>query len=109
VQHSLTIRGDGGEAELKPDSDCEVRWIRNGELSDEMWGRVFPRRVVKDESLDPQLLLDVWRGNQRHEYGEAAVISTLSVLLILLGKASGRGTSIEIAKNYWDCRNKTLY
>lgn len=109
VQHSLTIRGDGGEAELKPDSDCEVRWIRNGELSDEMWGRVFPRRLVKDESLEPQLLLDVWRGDQRHEYGEAAVISTLSVLMLLLGKAENREKAIHQAVLSWEGRDKTLY
>ena len=109
VQHGLTIRGDGGEAEIKPDSDCEVRWIRQGELSDEQWPRIFSKRVVKDEVLEPSLLLACWRGEVVHEYGEGAVISTLAALLVLLGKADQQAPALLLARSLWKQRNRSRF
>ncbi len=109
VQQGLTIRGDGGEAELKPDSDCEVRWIREGELSDEQWLRIYPQRFVKDETLEPNLLLACWRGEIEHEYGVGAVITTLAALLVLLGKASSQTEATSIAQDLWGQRRKDRY
>ncbi|WP_277253897.1 glycosyl transferase family protein [Neptunomonas phycophila] len=109
VQHSLTIRGDGGEAELKPDSDCEVRWIKEGQLSDQIWSRVYPRRLVKEETLETDQLLALWRGELTHEYGEGALISTLAALLVLLGKAEDQASAVPLAELYWKRRNKARF
>jgi len=109
VQHSLTVRGDGGEAELKPDADCELRWIRKGELSDQMWPRVYPRRLVKEDELETEQLLALWRGEAEHEYGEGAVISTLAALLVLLGKASDQPSAVVLAQKYWGRRDKARF
>ena len=109
VQQGLTIRGDGGEAELKPDSDCEIRWIRQGKLSDEQWPRIYQKRLVKDEVLDPALLLACWRGEVDHEYGEGAVISTLASLLILLEKATQKNDALVLARDLWGQRDKTRF
>ncbi|BBB30038.1 glycosyl transferase family protein [Neptunomonas japonica] len=109
VQQGLTIRGDGGEAELKPDSDCEIRWVRQGELSDEQWPRIYQKRLVKDEVLDPALLLAFWRGESRHEYGEGAVITTLASLLILLNKASQQADALVLAQGLWERRDRSRF
>lgn len=109
VQQGLTIRGDGGEAEIKPDSDCEVRWIRQGELSDEQWPRVLSKRVVKDEVLEPSMLLACWRGEVIHEYGEGAVVSTLAALLVLLGKADQQAPALLLARDLWEKRNRSRF
>ncbi|WP_028468831.1 glycosyl transferase family protein [Neptunomonas japonica] len=109
VQQGLTIRGDGGEAELKPDSGCEIRWIRQGELSDEQWPRIYQKRLVKDEVLDPALLLAFWRGESEHDYGEGAVISTLAALLILLNKANQQADALVLARDLWERRNRSRF
>lgn len=109
VQQGLTIRGDGGEAEIKPDSDCELRWIRQGTLSDEQWPRVLSKRVVKDEVLQTGLLLAFWRGDVVHEYGEGAVISTLAALLVLLEKADQQASALLLARDLWEQRNRTRF
>ena len=109
VNNGLTIRGDGGEAELKPDSDCEVRWIRQGHLSDEQWLRIYPQRFVKDEVLAPELLLACWKGEAQHEYGLGAVQTTLAALLVLLGKATDQEHALALAKDVWSARNKARF
>lgn len=109
VQQGLTIRGDGGEAELKPDSDCEIRWIRQGALSDEQWPRIYQKRLVKDETLDPALLLAFWRGESAHEYGEGAVISTLASLLMLLNKANQQADALLLARDLWERRDRSRF
>lgn len=109
VQQGLTIRGDGGEAEIKPDADCEVRWIHKGELSDELWPRIYPQRFVKEEVLDPDLLLACWRGTIVNEYGEGAIISTLGTILILLGKKNDQESALVLARSWWENRNRARF
>lgn len=109
MQNSLTIRGDGGEAELKPDSDCEVRWIRQGELSDASWPRIYERRLVKDPSLDVTLLPAVWRGEKSHQYGEGAVITTLAAVLLLRGRAADHAEAVVQATSMWENRSRERF
>ena len=108
VERGLTIKGDGGEAEIKPDSECDLQWTHSGEYSTSVWSRYFPKRLVK-EALDIADLLSVWRGDKRHEYGEGAVISTLAVVLKLLGKSGSEVELFSQAESLWQGRDKTAY
>lgn len=109
VQHSLTIRGDGGEAELRPDSDCEVRWIKAGQLADTVWPRLLPRRELNDSALNPADLLALWRDEISHPYGEAAVLSTLAAVLVLLGRADQQDAALALARQCWQRRDRQAY
>ncbi|MGB1239090.1 MAG: glycosyl transferase family protein [Pseudomonadales bacterium] len=109
VEHSLTIRGDGGEAELRPDAECEVRWGRAGVLSDAMWPRLYPKRVVKDEHLEPSQLLALWRGDIEHHYGEGALLSTTAAALCLLDPALEAPAANSRARELWERRDKSRY
>lgn len=109
--HSLTIRGDGGEAEAKPDADTELHWVTDGSLLEETWPRIEPRRLVKDEQLDPVDLLRLWRGEISHDYGEGAVISTLALILRLLSQGEQRPQAhwLEQAREAWQQRDRNAY
>ncbi len=109
--HSLTIRGDGGEAEVKPDSDTELHWVTAGELHQETWPRIEQQRLVRDEQLDPEDLLRLWRGEISHAYGEGAVISTLAVILRLLsqGVMQSQAHWLEMARSAWQQRDRSAY
>lgn len=109
VENSLTIRGDGGEAEIRPDADCETRWIKKGHLSDELWPRIYPKREVKEAQLDTHDLLSTWRGERAHHYGEGAVISTLAATLIVLGGADGVSVAQQRAQAMWQSRDKKRF
>ncbi|MCW8885830.1 MAG: glycosyl transferase family protein [Motiliproteus sp.] len=107
--NSVTIKGDGGEAEIKPDSDCTTQWVSDGEYVDDEWPRFFNQREVKDKDLDVQDLLRFWRGDIENSYGEAAVIQTMAVCLKLMGRASNVTEAVELAEGIWSDRNRSKY
>ncbi|MBR9827372.1 MAG: glycosyl transferase family protein [Oceanospirillales bacterium] len=111
TQYSLTIRGDGGEAEMKPDSDSELHWVCSGSLSEEFWPRLYPQRLVREDALDPADMLRLWRGDVEHAYGEGAVISTLAAVLRLLAKGEERPAQewMQTARHLWEQRNKQAF
>jgi len=109
TQNSLTIRGDGGEAEMRPDAHCEIRWIKNGELSEESWQRIYPKREVKDAELDVQKLPQLYRGEISHAYGEGALISTLAATPVLLDVASDFDSAQLKATQMWENRDKDRF
>ncbi len=109
VQNSLTIRGDGGEAEVRPDADCEIRWIKNGELSEQQWPRIYAKREVKEAQLQQAHLIELWRGEITHPYGEGALISTLASTLILLDVEKTFEDAQLAAASMWQQRDKTRF
>ena len=109
VENSLTIRGDGGEAEIRPDADCEIRWIKNNQLSEQLWPRIYANREVKDGELSVQKLAQLWRGEITHVYGEGALLSTLAATLVLLGCCSDAESGLQQAKNMWQNRDKKRF
>ncbi|WP_417532708.1 glycosyl transferase family protein [Marinobacterium stanieri] len=108
---SLTIRGDGGEAEMKPDSDSELHWVMKEQLTEEFWPRLYAQRLVREDELDTEDLLRFWRGELVHEYGEGAVISTLAGALRLVSKGQQKSAAewVEDARQCWQKRDLTRF
>ena len=108
-QRNLTMKGDGGEAEIRPDAECLLQWVENGELKEYDWKRIVPKRFVKEAELDPQVLLSVWKGDIHHEYGEKAIISTMAVMLRLLGDESEESDLLARSEKLWESRQISLF
>lgn len=66
---------------------------------------------MKDEQLNPGDLLQLWRGKIEHGYGEAAVISTLALVLRLLSKGEEQLQQhwLEQARMAWQARDRAAY
>lgn len=109
--NSITIRGDGGEAECKPDSDTEIHWIEQGELSISIWPRLIKRRLVKPDHLVLEHLKAVWKGEESDDYGEGAVISTLAAILKVVEAESSQyhESTVKRAESMWQNRNKIRF
>jgi anthranilate phosphoribosyltransferase len=105
-QHMAVLKGEGGETERNPDSDCLVQRVDQGVLYDEHWPALFARRHMKPESLDPALLLQLWRGQWHDDYAQASVTSTVAVALKLLGKADSMDAAQALAEQYWQARDR---
>ena len=108
---SLTIRGDGGEAEVRPDSECELQWVDEQTSSSQIWQRQISKRDTQEQNLDPQRLRSLWRDENRDAqdtYGETAVISTLACCLVLLDKAKEQQDATALATTWWQNRNRLL-
>ena len=105
---SLTIRGDGGEAEIRPDTDCELQWADEEQHGSQPWPRLLDKRAEAPKKLTAKHLQDVWQGHQIDAYGEAAVVSTTAAVVLLLKLTSDRQQAIEIAEGWWQKRSSFL-
>ena len=100
-------RGDGGEAERRPNKPAQI-WLTHGseEPIVETWPALMQGHVPKDEAMDPARLAQVWKGETRDEYGEAATIGTIAVALRTMGKADSVDAAEAMAREVWDARDR---
>jgi len=105
--HMAVLKGEGGETERNPDIECLVQSVNQGQLSDEIWPAFFERRHMKAEELDPQHLLQLWRGELDDEFAVATVTGTAAIALRLLGKADSQAQAQQLAEQYWAERNQS--
>ncbi len=107
IPHLGVLKGEGGEIERNPDQECEVLTVHDGALGAETWPALFPRRHLKDETMDPRRLIAVWRGEAEDEYGQAATVGTAAIALKLLGKATTVDEAQALAEEMWTKRPRT--
>jgi anthranilate phosphoribosyltransferase len=107
--YAAVLKGEGGETERNPDMNCLVQGVNQGELFDEEWPALFAKRHVKPETLEPNQLTTVWRGETIDEFAEASVIGTAAVALKLLGKAETQEAAQQLATDFWARRAKNRF
>ncbi len=98
------FKGEGGEAECNPDGPCMVRGVIDGQVRDQEWAPQFAQRHLRDEQMDCTQLRQVWEGNARHEYGEAALRATAAIALVALGQAQSPEEGLQRATHLWQTR-----
>lgn len=104
IANGLTFKGDGGEIEIRPDANTTIYRIHAHQPCDTVCPRVFADKHADDETLDVQQLLDHWHGKHHHDYGQAAVIQTMAVMLLGLQAASTLDECIAKAHALWSQR-----
>lgn len=107
--HMTVIKGEGGETERNPDMVCLAQSVHDGQLSEETWPALFPKRHIKPKKLEPEQLIQLWRGNLNDEFSEVSVIGTTAIALKLLGKVKTQEEAQQMAWKYWQKRNKNRY
>jgi len=109
-KHLAVLKGEGGEIERNPDQKCLVKSVHNGELSEEEWPALFngPRHL-KDETMDPNRLLNVWQGNDNDEYAIASITGTAALAIKLMGLADSIESSQALAEKMWSERLKNKF
>lgn len=105
---SLTIRGDGGEAEIRPDADCELQWADEHEHSTSAWPRLLDKRMEAPASLNASALRNLWQGQQDDHYAIATIVSTTAAVILLLKLASNRDEALKLAESWWQERDKAF-
>ena len=103
------FKGEAGEVERNPDTECTVSYVINKEMSDEVWPPIFKKRHVKEASIDPERLAKIWRGEETDEYAEAAITATAAIALRLMGKADSPDAALQQANDMWQGRNKSKH
>lgn len=108
-QPSMAVfKGEGGEAERRPEKPCEVFTVTQGVASRTEWpalANVLP--PPKEETLDPKRLAAVWGGADTDSHAEAVIISTAAVALRVISPALSPDAAHAQAHQLWRERNQT--
>ncbi|WP_296184130.1 glycosyl transferase family protein [Pseudomonas sp. UBA1879] len=104
--HAIVIKGDGGEVEINPDTISHLYGTTDGQPWDEEWPALSERRHVKPATLNPQQLIDIWKGDLHDSYPQLALISTIA--LALRGLGVPRLEAFSQAEQYWEQRDKSI-
>lgn len=102
--NAAVIKGEGGEFERNPDARTLVCGIANGVAYETEWPMQNEARSDVEESFDLAHYLAVWRGETTHHYGEKAVIGTLAIALVSLGRAGDMDEAMRLAAQMWQTR-----
>ncbi len=106
-KNMAVFKGDGGEAERRPEKVCAVRTILGGAMSEEEWPTLLPESAKpKIAGLDPAPLKDLWSGALQDEFAEASVTGTAAIALRTLGKAGSMTDAQRMAEEMWARRVK---
>lgn len=99
------IRGEGGEVEVNPERALSQYLYVDGQQSVIEIPSLLDNWQIKPKELDPLELAQFWRGEFDFEYGQQAVVGSLSSYLILI-----EGLNFEQAKSQaeqlWKNRDK---
>ncbi|EAR09669.1 glycosyl transferase family protein [Reinekea blandensis] len=100
-QQNIVMKGDGGEFEVRPDSDTRIAVSDQSEPM--TLPPVFNQRAVRPDQVQAEPLTELWNETEHNSYGEAAVCQTAALVLSQL-----EGLPIETAKqqtlNWWQNR-----
>ena len=107
MQNFSVYRGDGGEAERRPNKPAQI-WLTHGadEPLVETWPALIQGHAPKDEEMDISRLARVWSGDEADTYGEAATVGTIAVALRTMGKAASVDAAEAMARDIWEARDR---
>lgn len=105
--HMAIFKGDGGEAERRPQKPCQVWTVHDGATAVEDWPALLPEsRQPKDETLDLGRLRAVWRGEEDDDYARATITGTAAIALKLMGRAASPDEAQTQADSLWENRTR---
>jgi len=106
-QHMAVFKGEGGEAERRPQKPVQIQFLHDGILSEEEWPAMLPEENVKvDEDMDLGRLKSIWSGAEEDIYATAAVTGTMAIILRLMQRAASPEEAQDQATDMWENRNK---
>ena len=106
----IVFKGEGGEAERRPQKPLVVYSLRDSAPVDEEWPALLPDEQVRtDEVMDVSRLGSVWRGEEENVHAEATVAGTMAIVLKALGRASSIKEADVIASEMWSNRTRERF
>ena len=101
------FRGEGGEAERRPNKSCETLTVAGDAASETRWPPLLEDpRADPDENLDLGRLAALWRGEAEDDYATAAIVGTLAIALATLGVERDPASAERRAEALWRARDR---
>lgn len=108
----IAFKGEGGESEVNPRVSCNLSGAKtvNGEshLFEEEWPTYLAQASGSHTEVSASYLQKVWTGEIEDSYGDAAVITTIAVLLKQFKQGATQQQCLQLAKDYWQARERQL-
>ena len=105
----LVFRGGNGEAEVNPERDVSLAFLKDQEVSWSQWPKSSQQHVRQKDNLDLKRLLDHWSGHSIDSFGEQAIIQTMASILAMMSGELDQNQNVEHAKVIWQQRDKTAF
>ena len=106
-QHMAVFKGDGGEAERRPEKVCTVNLILDGAMSQEDWPALLAESAKpKITGIDPAPMKALWSGELQDDFAEASVAGTAAIALRMMGRAASPDQAQKMADSMWAGRDK---
>lgn len=102
---TAVFKGEGGEAERRPEKPCDVYLLDSGATTDETFPALMPGVTVAEEQpLDPRRIDAVWTGAADDSVARATIVGTTAIALRVLGRASSVPAAEAMAVEWWRTR-----
>lgn len=99
------IKGEGGEAERRPEKEAVVFTLRGDEMRQDVWPPLpIDAPPGFDDSMSVERLRAIWNGDEVDIYAEAIITSTAAIALKLLGRGADHEESLALARKMWNER-----
>lgn len=106
-QPNLAVfKGEGGEAERRPEKPCLVQSLHGDSMRHEDWPPLVTEAPRYEEELDLSRLAAVWRGVADDPYAAATVAGTAAIALRLTGRAASIEEADGMARAMWEGRRR---
>lgn len=103
--HLVVFKGEGGEAERRPEKPCLSFVLHGDAMRQEEWPALPASPPPHwDDIADPARLRQVWSGAVADDYAVAVIASTAAIPLKLAGRAHGFDEALALARRLWEGR-----
>ncbi len=101
------LKGDGGEAERRPEKPLDVAVVDGASTAEEIWPALLDSASLPHEDpTDLDRLRAVWIGATVDPIAESIVCGTAAVALKALGRASAQNEAQSLSEALWRDRDK---
>jgi len=105
----LVFRGGNGEAEVNPERDVSLAFLKDQQVSWSQWPKSSQQHVRQKDNLDLSRLMDHWSGESVDSFGGQAIIQTMASVLAMISGELDQDANVEQAKVIWGQREKTAF
>ncbi len=104
--HAAVFKGEAGEAERKPEALCKVKYVHDGELSEQQWPKLLDGRQPWQSELSSDALRRAWRHDELDDYGRHAIVGSIAIALQLRDASLDCDTAMTSARELWADRRR---
>lgn len=103
-----TFKGEGGEAERRPEKSCDVHYVAEGLAGAEEWPAMTGGPRPHAEHLDIGELAKIWGEDAADPTALAAIGGTMAIALKYAGRATSQEGALDQAMTLWRNRPRDL-